>query len=261
MKGNELSMGHEGLTCRVEDGVAELILGFEPLNVLDDTSMQALIEALNEIAAIPALRCLVIRSRLKAFSAGVDVPSHRGERARPTLRLFDRLLKAIEAFGAPTVAMVAGAALGGGMELALACDIRVLAHEAKLGVPEIALGVFPPYAVIRLPELIGSGYAAQLILSGNTVDGKTATRLGLAEHGAPRDQLETTLEAVVDELRSKSATSLHLAKEALRLGHQGRELRFAAVEKLYLDRLMTTADADEGLKAFIERRPPVWQHR
>ena len=188
-----------GIICRIDQGIAELSLGWEPLNVFDRESMAAMLEAIAILAQGDSLRALVIRSNLRVFSAGVDVESHRGTAARPTLQLFDRVIAAIEHFFAPTIAVVNGAALGGGLELALACDLRVIASEAKLALPETQLGVYPPYAMLRLPELVGRGVTARLVMTGDTIDGAEGHRIGLAEFGGPRAELPQIVDDLVRE--------------------------------------------------------------
>lgn len=249
----------DGIVCRIEDGIAHVELNHGSLNILDQELMHNLLEVLAGVDRRSDLRALVIGSKLKVFSGGVDVGAHRGEEARPTLRLFHRMLHAIEMFSTPTIAEVAGHALGGGFELALACDLRVVAEEAKLGVPEITLGVFPPYAITRLPELTGRGTSARLILTGETLTGARAAPLGIADYTAPAAELGAVMAELLAGFRKKSAASLRVTKQALRTGRP--EHLLAAVENVYLEKLMATEDADEGLLAFIEKRQPVWQHR
>ena len=249
------------MSCELRDGIATLTMAHEPLNVFDDLSMKDLLHVVTELGRQPACRALVLRSSLKAFSAGVSVEAHRGAAARPTLKLFHRMVTTVEKFEAPTVAVVEGAAFGGGFELALACDLRVVAAEAKLGAPEISLGVYPPYAIVRLPELVGRGRAARLVLTGDPVRGQEAYELGVAEYVFPRAELGDGLATLLASLKAKSSSSLHITKDALRVGHTAGKSRLDAVESLYLDRLMATHDADEGLVAFLEKRDPEWKHR
>ena len=160
------------------------------------------------------------------------------------------------------IAVVDGAALGGGCELVAACDIVIASDRARFGQPEIKLGVFPPVAAVLLPLVVGDKRARELILTGEIIDATEASRLGLCNHVVPPAQLEGKLLEVLAKLRELSGTSLQFTRQALDLG-RGRSLDAALTEQenIYLNELMKTADANEGIKAFMEKRKPVWRHR
>jgi cyclohexa-1,5-dienecarbonyl-CoA hydratase len=162
----------------------------------------------------------------------------------------------------PTLAVVQGHALGGGCELACACDLIVAAHGAKFGQPEIAVGVFPPVAAALFPHLTGGKRAAELILTGEPIGAEEAHRIGLINAAVPGDQLALEAERLLGRLADKSAPVLRLAKRALRAGMAaGFDEALPAIEEIYTRSLMSLEDPGEGLSAFMQKRKPVWRHR
>ena len=249
----------EFVRLEVASGVATITLDRPPLNILTTQMIGDLGAALDTSAACGPLNAVVLRATGKAFCAGVDVADHTHERVDAMIRGFGRLFTQLRAFPAPTVAVVQGAALGGGMELALGCDLVLAGASARFGQPEIALGVFPPIAAALLPTLLGSQRAARLILMGETITAEEAARLGLATFVVADDELPARLDQILSRFHTLSAVALGLAKRALLTGADlGVTRALEPIEGLYLTELMATADADEGLRAFMEKRPPVW---
>lgn len=239
------------------EGIARITLDRPPLNILDLAMSEALVAALDGAAGA---KVLVLTGAGKAFCAGVDVLDHMGERAAPMLAGFHAAVRKLLAFEAPVVAAVNGVALGGGCELLLACDVVFAREGAKLGQPEIRLGVFPPVAVALLPGLIGRQRALDLILSGRTLDATEAHALGLVNRVVPADRLLDDVEAYAAGLASLSPPVLRLTKRATTGASLGAAVAaIDAAERLYLDELMEMEDAHEGLVAFIEKRAPVWK--
>jgi cyclohexa-1,5-dienecarbonyl-CoA hydratase len=157
---------------------------------------------------------------------------------------------------------VDGAALGGGCELVAACDIVVASERARFGQPEIKLGVFPPVAAILLPRVIGEKRARELILTGELIDAPEALRLGLVNYGVNSAQLEQKLQEILNRLRELSAPALEATRRALDAGRgQSFDETLRRVENLYLNELMKTEDAREGVRAFMEKRKPSWRNR
>jgi cyclohexa-1,5-dienecarbonyl-CoA hydratase len=192
----------------------------------------------------------------------VDVADHTPDRVEPMIREFCQLFTRLRMLPMPTIAVVQGAALGGGTELALACDQVLAAVSARFGQPEIKLGVFPPIAAALFPQLIGYQQAARLLFSGETITASEAAQLGLVTYVAADNELTKTLERLLTQLRGMSAAVLRLAKRALIYGADSGVARsLSQIEDLYLQDLMATADAYEGVQAFIEKRPPVWSDR
>ena len=248
---------------KIEDRVARITLARPPLNVLNIAMMREITEALGESAQREIVAIVFDADKdCRAFSAGVAIEEHVEETIYQMLDAFHGIFRQLEQIGKPTIALVDGAALGGGCELVAACDIVIASDRSRFGQPEIKLGVFPPVAAILLPRVIGEKRARELILTGEIIDATEASRLGLCNHVAPPAHLETKLLEVLSKLKELSGTSLQFARQALDLG-SGRTLDAALTEQenIYLHELMKTADANEGIKAFMEKRKPVWRHR
>ena len=248
---------------KIEDRVARITLARPPLNVLNIAMMREITEALGESAQREVVAIVFDADKnCRAFSAGVAIEEHVEETIYQMLDAFHAIFRQLEQIGKPTIALVDGAALGGGCELVAACDIVIASDRSRFGQPEIKLGVFPPVAAILLPRVIGEKRARELILTGEIIDATEASRLGLCSHVAPPAHLETKLLEVLSKLKELSGTSLQFARQALDLG-RGRTLDAALTEQenIYLHELMKTADANEGIKAFMEKRKPVWRHR
>ena len=242
------------------EGIAVITLDRPPLNVLTIELIGEIEAALDEITTDTHLKALLLRAQGKAFCAGVDVADHVPERVDAMIRGFSHLVMRLRAAPVPSIAVVQGAALGGGMELALGCDIVLAGASARFGQPEIKLGVFPPIAAALLPRLIGYQQAARLIFTGATISAEEAVRLGLATEVCPDEQLARRMDELLGQLRGLSAAALRLAKRSLSLSaNTGLAADLTAIDDLYLADLMATADASEGIQAFMEKRQPVWR--
>ncbi len=234
-------------------------------NVLDAEMVSALAEAFAEAArpapGAPALRGVLLDAEGPHFSFGASVEEHLPGRFGDMLRGFHGLLLRMLDLPIPILAAVRGQCLGGGLELASAASLVFAAPDAKLGQPEIVLGVFAPAASCLLPERIGPAAAEDLLLSGRSVDAAEALRLGLVR--AVAEDPEAAAVAWFDaHLAKHSASSLGLAVRAARLGLLERvRAKLAALEGWYAEDLMTTTDAVEGLTAFLEKRPARWEDR
>ncbi|MEO6463669.1 MAG: enoyl-CoA hydratase-related protein [Candidatus Eisenbacteria bacterium] len=251
------------------DGVAHVRLNRPPLHILDVATNRALAAAIRELAARPAaeVRVVVLGSAGgRAFSAGVAIEEHTGDRVGEMLGAFHGVFRALAELRAPVLAAVRGAALGGGLELVAFCDAVIAEESATFGLPEIKLGCYPPVAALLLPGVIGRQRAADLILSGETIDATRAHAIGLVSQVVPDGRLERVLPSFVERYSRHSAVALALAREAMG-GGDGRGPRGAAflaalarAEKDYLGRLMETHDANEGVAAWMAKRPPTWRH-
>lgn len=251
---------YQHISLQLADGVGRLTLNRPPLNILHIPMLQEMETALESAAKTDDLRVLVLRAEGKLFSAGVDIADHTAERVNEMIPLVSRVCKALAFFPTPTLAIVQGHALGGGLELVLCCDMSVAAEGAKLGQPEIKLATFPPIAALRLPALVGHPLTAELTFTGRTLTGVEAEDYGLINRSAPLRELDEVAQELVEELQALSAPALRFCKQALHLGRDGwRNLE--AIEELYLDDLMATADVHEGLEAYSEKRSPAWQHK
>lgn len=245
-----------------EDGVATLTLNRPPLNILNIEMMEELDAALGGLKARLDLRVLLLRGSERAFSAGVDVADHTQDRAGAMLRAFHGLFIQLAGFEVPTVAVVDGVALGGGCELATFCDFVIATDRSRFGQPEVNVGVFPPVAALTFPRLVGSRRALELLLTGVSISGEEAREIGLINQAVPAERLESVVSELVERLRDKSAAVLALTKRAMAMGGEERfRAELERVESLYLEGLLATYDAHEGLQAFLEKRPPRWRHQ
>ncbi|HEX9436856.1 MAG TPA: enoyl-CoA hydratase/isomerase family protein [Candidatus Limnocylindria bacterium] len=251
-----------GLHVSVDDGIAELTLDRPPLNVFDMALLHAFADAIDDLGAQRDLRLIVIRGKGKAFSAGVSVGEHLGKDLAPMLEAFSRAAMRLLASEIPTLAVGHGAILGGACELVALADLAIVADDAVLGTPEIRLGVVPPVAAAYFPRLVGLQRAAALILTGDTVSGAEAARIGLVWKSVPSDRLEAESQAVVDRFRGLSASALRLARRTVR-GAMRMPIHQAIVEATDLQArsIPDMADAQEGLRSFMEKRAPVWSHK
>ena len=245
-----------------EDGVSRLILARPPLNVMNIEMMREITTAIETIARDKALKAMVIEAEGKAFSAGVDVADHTEDKMEEMLTLFHHIFISLRTFQQPILGVVDGPALGGGCELITYCDVVFASDRATFGQPEIKVGVFPPVAVVALPKLIGKRKTFEMVLTGKTIGAEEAYRIGLINRVVPREKLGEEVDAFLSELRGLSAIVLRMTKRAIfeTLG-LGFEEGIQVAERLYLEYLMKTDDAREGLQAFLERRKPVWKDR
>jgi len=239
--------------------VARIQLRNPPLNVIDIPMMEELAQALAEIEAGSDISVIVLSGEGKAFSAGVDVAAHTPDKVEAMLLKFHAVVRALVASKKVTIAAVHGHCLGGGAELAMVCDVAYTAVSAQWGFPEIKLGCYPPVACTALAALVGQKRAAELILTGRTISGTQAAEMGLANRAVPDDELAAAVDHTVQELLSLSTAALAVTKKAVYAWdamHFDKGL--ARAEKIYLEELMKTADAQEGIRAFMEKREPKW---
>jgi len=245
---------------RPGDGVARLVLNRPPLNVLHIPMLQELDEVLTDLAADPELKLLVMTGEGKAFCVGVDVADHTADRVELMIEAFHGVIRKLLLLEVPVVAAVNGAALGGGCELLLACDLVIASEKAKLGQPEIRLGVFPPVAAALMPRLIGRQRALDLVLTGRVIGAAEAREMGLVGSVVPVEGFDEAIAEYVGSLSSLSRPVLRLTKRTVVEG-MAESLwdAFDRAENRYLHELMELDDAHEGLAAFLEKREPVWR--
>jgi cyclohexa-1,5-dienecarbonyl-CoA hydratase len=235
-----------------------ITLSDPPLNILDITMLEELRDA---IAAVANDRHALIidADGEKAFSAGASVQDHLGDRVSTMLGRFHDCFRMLARLDVVTVALVRGPALGGGCELALACDFVLASDRARFSQPEINLGVFPPVAAYQLSRQTAPRKGLELLLTGDAIDAAAAERLGLVNAIFPVAEFDALSDQWLQRLYKQSASSLRFAKRAFRLAQSDDfDERLSAVERLYLDELMKTSDANEGLDAFIAKRKPIW---
>lgn len=255
--------GTDGRVALSIDGrTARLVIDRPPLGILTLAMLQALASACERLAGTPEVAVVTVASTgPRAFCAGVDVAAHAPERARPMLEAFEHLADRMLSLDQVLLASVQGPALGGGWELALLCDFVVAAEGARFGLPEISLAAFPPVAAALLPRLVGDARALALILTGTPIAAAEAHALGLVTRVVPAADLERATRELEAAMLAHSGAAVRLAKRAV-VG-AGREpvrraLRDATA--LYTSKLVPTADAAEGIAAFLGKRAPVWKH-
>jgi cyclohexa-1,5-dienecarbonyl-CoA hydratase len=250
-------------TSRVEIDVAvpvaRITLINPPLNIIDLRTTKLLHQFLLELESRPNISVIVFEGDARAFSAGVDIKAHLPEQIHEMLTSFHAVIRAIVASRKVTIAAVRGVCLGGGAELAAVCDMVYTARDASWGFPEIKLGCYPPVAAVVLATLIGQKRAAELILTGRQFTGDEAAAMGLATRSVAAEELESVVGRSLAELRHLSPVALAHAKKAVYAWdaiHFDKGL--ARAEKIYLEELISTADAREGIIAFLDKRLPKW---
>ena len=244
----------------IDAPVAQITLNNPPQNVIDVPMMEELAAAMRDLEAQAQMSTVVLAGNPKAFSAGVDVGAHQPDTVREMLTKFHAVIRALVSSKKVTIAVVRGNCLGGGAELAMVCDIVLTARDAKWGFPEIKLACFPPVAVTGLAALIGQKRAAELVLTGRQISGAEAATMGLANFAVSDDELPVVLQETLERVSRLSPAALAVTKKA---AYAWDAMHFdkglARAEQVYLDELMKTEDAQEGIRAWLEKREPKWK--
>lgn len=245
------------------NGVARISINRPPLNILNVETLIELNMALDAARNDVSVSVVVIRGEGdKAFCAGVDIKDHLPEKVSATLEVFNKVFYSLENLDKPTIAVVQGFALGGGCELAAACDMIIASEKAQFGQPEIRVGAIPPVAVALLPKLVGRKKAFELIMTGDSITADEARRIGLVNIVVPLERLDLATNELVENLKQNSSVVLKITRMTLR---ESLDLSYLEgldrVTDTYLNVLMRTEDSVEGLKAFLEKRKPQWQGR
>lgn len=243
-----------------EGSVATLTLNRPPLNILHIEMMEQMNEALLQLRQHRELKVLVIRGKGGTFSAGVDLREHTRERVTRLLQVFHRIFETIRLLDTIAVAAVEGVALGGGFQLAIGCNLVVASRSARFGLPEINLGLFPPLACVVLPRATPRRKAMEWVLTGDEIPAPELLTYGLVNRIFPDGEFERGLADFVARLTTKSGPVLKLAKRAQMESYYATyEEALYKAENLYLRELMGLADPQEGVKAFLDGRPPQWR--
>ena len=238
-----------------------VVFGVGTGNVLDAGTIDALSRTFVEAREIAGLKAICLDGSGADFSFGASVQEHLPGEVRQMLHRFRQLLFDLLESQVVVLGAVRGRCLGGGLELATLCHRVFAARDAQFGQPEIALGVFAPFASVLLPGRIGRPAADELCLTGRIIPAGEARQIGLVEEIVDGDPAEAAAAWARASLAAVSASSLRLAVKAMRIETIARlRDQLPAIEALYLDELMNTTDAVEGLKAFLEKRRPVWDH-
>jgi cyclohexa-1,5-dienecarbonyl-CoA hydratase len=252
------------VTLEIKDRVARIVLAKPPLNILTIRIMKEMSQLIQRIGTMPNVCAIVIAAApsSRAFSAGVAVEDHKPETVYQMLESFHSIFRALNAVSKPVVALVSGAALGGGCELVAFADIVIATHAARFGQPEIKLATFPPVSACILPRIIGQKKARELILTGELLTAEEARSLGLVNYVVHELELETKAAEILGALRQLSAPALEMARRAM-VEAEGLpfEEGLKRAENIYLNQLMSHKDPSEGVQSFLEKRPPLWKHR
>jgi cyclohexa-1,5-dienecarbonyl-CoA hydratase len=253
---------YKNLKFESADGVARLTLARPKHNVLNIEMMREMTSLLEELLRDRELKCLVVLGEGASWCAGVDVGEHKPEMAPEMIRTFNRIFELLDRLEVPTIAAVHGACLGGGLEVAIACDIVFAGKGATFGQPEIKLGFLPPYAAVRLPQLIGPAKAIEVCTTGRRYSADAAQKLGMVSQVVEDQAFAAELAKLVDEIKACSPLILRLNKRAVKQ-HLGMapDQAIDSVSTLFLEGLMKTEDTQEGIASFFEKRPPKWKNR
>lgn len=246
-----------------DNSVAQIILNDGKANILDIKMMTELIDLLTSMKNMPGLKLLTFEGEGKNFSFGASVAEHTEELSEKMLETFHNLFYTIIDLSIPTLAKISGQCLGGGFELPLVCNFIFADKTAKIGQPEIILGVFAPPASIMLPIKIGYTKAEELLLTGKVIGAEEAKTIGLVnEIFEDRESLDQSTDDWIEKyILPKSAASLRYAVRAVRLAfNQSMRNSIPVLSDIYNNELMKTKDANEGIMAFLEKRKPVWQN-
>ena len=247
----------------IKENAAFLTISHPPLNILNISTMEEINNALSSLIPNKDVKVLVISgSGEKAFSAGVDVTDHTEEKVEKMLQVFHDIFRNLSKLDQVTVAAAKGLTLGGGCEIALFCDLILAADNLKIGQPEIKLSVLPPIALLIMPRLIGLKKASELLLTGKIIEASEAERIGLINKVVPIASFNSELESFIRPITELSLVGLKYSKKGINLGLETSFLEgLERIEKIYREELMASEDAHEGLKAFLEKRKPLWKNR
>jgi enoyl-CoA hydratase/carnithine racemase len=250
------------IQAQTEAGIARISLNRPPANVLSIELMEELNTALESLEYERNVKLVVLKGVGKYFSAGFELTDHIGDRGYLMLEGFRRVFENLARLDKPTLAVVSGPALGAGCILAAGCDIVLAAASSRFGHPEIKGGVFNTVAIALLPHLVGRKKAAEMILLGGILQAPEAERAGLVTRVVADDKLEAESEAMIQRFVDGSSVVVQLTRRALA---GGQDVLFADAlrhaEDVYLNQLMGTEDAEEGLKAVMTKRKPQWKDK
>jgi len=256
-------MEFQNIVVDKKEGMATLTINRPPLNIIDSDTLVEINTALEQLAKDDEVKVLLLRgSGSKAFSAGVEVKDHIGEKMPKMMKEFGRVFHLLRDLGKPSIAVVNGVALGGGCELVAGCDMAIASESAQLGQPEIKLGGLAPAAAPLFPRIMGEKKAFELLVMGENVSAREAERIGLVNKVVPEGELDRTAEEFAHKFLGKSALSVRLVRDAL-YDCAETPLLEASLEKgvEYGIKSWQTEDGQEGLQSYLDKRKPEWKNR
>jgi cyclohexa-1,5-dienecarbonyl-CoA hydratase len=255
---------YQHIRLHIADRTGRITFARPPLNVFNIEAMREINDALERCTNVRDMVAIVFDASAdsRAWCAGIALEEHADETVYQLLEAFHDIFRNLQAMAKPVIAIVDGAALGGGCSLVAGCDIVIASERARFGQPEIKLGVFSSIAAVLLPRVVGERRAREMILTGELVGADEALRMGLVSYVVPTNDLEAKSTEILTRLRDLSAASLEASRRALDAA-QGRTFNdaLAQIENIYLNELMKTVDAHEGIRAFMEKRRAGWKNR
>lgn len=256
------SPGYKYIRFEIVDFIAQLTLDHPPHNVLAIPMMKEIAEAIESLNGRGDVKAILLQSSQSAFSAGISLEDSRPDRVFQTLDAFTRVFQAMVDISKPVVVVVNGPAIGAGSELVGFADVVIATHKAKFAQPEVKLGVFPPFAAVMLPQLIGPKKTYELILTGEALSAEEALNFGFVNKLVPESELQTHVDSLIARISEFSGPVLEVTKRVIG-GSIGLPLKQAMKKSqdLYLNELMNLEDVQEGLRAVIEKRKPVWKNK
>lgn len=243
-----------------------MLINSPPANALSAAMLDDIAYRLDEIEKDSSIKVIILKGEGKFFSAGADIKEFTSLQQKDDYQALaekgQNLFNRIEQFNIPIMASVHGAALGGGLELAMACHIRIVTEQAKLGLPELNLGIIPGFAgTQRLPQYVGMAKAYEMILSGEPITGKKAFSYGLANQVVPEEELDTTVIELARKIAAKSKPTINHVMKLIRYGKSSRFFEGLKAEAIAFGEVFGNDDAKEGVNAFIEKRQPKFQDK
>ncbi|MGM0940303.1 MAG: enoyl-CoA hydratase [Bacillota bacterium] len=254
------------LDFEVVNHIAYLTIKSPPANALSSTLLSDLSTRLDQIEEDISVKAIILRGDGKFFSAGADIKEFTSLQAASDYELLAKkgqeLFDRIEHFSVPVIAAIHGAALGGGLELSMACHMRIVTENAKLGLPELTLGIIPGFAgTQRLPQYVGTAKAYEMILSGEPISGKEAYSLGLANKVVDEDMLEQEVRQLAEKVIIKSKPTINHVMQLIPFAKTGNFASGVDAEAKAFGQIFGTDDAKEGVQAFVEKRKPNFQDK
>jgi cyclohexa-1,5-dienecarbonyl-CoA hydratase len=256
-------MAFQLITLEKQAGIGRLTLNRPPANVMNYEMLVEMNQALADLTADSSVKVVLVRGTgNRAFSAGVEVKDHLGERMPLTIREFGKVFHGLRDLGKPSIAVVNGVALGGGCELVAGCDMAVCSDKAQLGQPEIKLGGLAPIAAALFPRIMGERKAFELIMIGDNISAADAEKCGLVNKVVQDAELDAAAEAIAKKLLALSGIGVRLCRDALYRASDSSKWEDAMVKAVDLGiKTWETQDASEGLNSFLQKRAPVWKDK
>ena len=252
-------MDYNTIIVKEKDLIGRITFNKPPLNIINIEMMKEINKAIKDFQK-RNLKVLIINANGKAFSAGVDVSDHTKEKVNDMIMVFHEIFTNLNKINAPTVALVNGAALGGGCEVLMNCDITIAGRNAKIGQPEINLGISPGFCGTQcLPRLVGRAKAKELLLTGRNLDAEEAYQIGLVNMVVDNDKLEEKTEKLAKKIASKSPVQTAFIKALVNMGTDIDMHSACALEVSYFSSSFSTKDQKEGMNAFVEKKRPTFK--